>query len=111
VARLRAALAVGDAPLAHRIAHTLKGAAAMIEARGLRALALEAEQLLRAGDVASAPLLERLETELARVIAEVDLLLGPAAGVAASGKAVLADADLTRMRALLDVGDGSDQEV
>ena len=111
VAQLRAALAAGDAPLAHRIAHTLKGAAAMIEARGLHALALETEQLLRAGRVADAPLLERLETALARVIVEVDLLLGPATGVAASGAAVLADADLAGLRALLDVGDSSAQEV
>lgn len=109
--RLRAALAGGDATLAHRIAHTLKGAAAMVEARGLRALALEVEQLLRAGAPADALLLDRLDAELARVIAEVALLLAPAAGIPASGEAALAEADLANLRSLLDLGDSGAQEL
>lgn len=110
-ARLRAALAAGDATLAHRIAHTLKGAAAMIEARGLRVLAVEIEQLLRAGAPADAQLLERLEAELARVMAEVALLLAPSAGVPASSAEVLPEADLAHLRGLLDLGDSGAQDV
>ncbi|MGX9221660.1 Hpt domain-containing protein [Massilia varians] len=109
--RLRAALAGGDAMLAHRIAHTLKGAAAMVEARGLRALALEVEQVLRAGAPADALLLDRLDAELARVIAEVALLLAPAAGIPASGEAALAEADLANLRGLLDLGDSGAQDL
>lgn len=78
--RLRAALATGDTPLAHRIVHTLKGAAGMVEARGLHALALEAEQLLRGGAPADALRLDRLEAELAGVMAEIGRLLAPATG-------------------------------
>lgn len=111
VARLRAALAAGDATLAHRIAHTLKGAAAMIEARGLRALALEVEQVLKAGAPADAQLLERLDAELARVIGEVALLLAPAAGIPTASEAVLPEADLANLRDLLDLGDSGAQDL
>ncbi|MFN3789560.1 Hpt domain-containing protein [Massilia sp.] len=110
-ARLRTALAAGDATLAHRIAHTLKGAAAMVEARCLRALALEVEQLLRAGAPADAPLLERLEAELARVIDEVALLLAPSAVGPAASDATLAPADLAHLRSLLDLGDSGAQDL
>lgn len=78
-ARLRAALDGGDMPLAHRIAHTIKGAAAMIEARGLRALAVDVEGLLRTGASVDPQLIDRLEAELARVIAQVDGLLAASA--------------------------------
>lgn len=110
-ARLRAALAAGDATLAHRIAHTLKGAAAMVEARGLRALALEVEQLLKAGAPADALLLERLDAELARVIGEVALLLAPAASIPAASEAALPEADLANLRSLLDLGDSGAQDL
>lgn len=110
-ARLRAALGAGDGALAQRIAHTLKGAAAMIEARGLRMLALEVEQQLRAGAPAGAVLVDRLEAELRRVIAEVELLLAPAAGIPASDDAELRDADLARLRGLLDLGDSGAQDL
>jgi HPt (histidine-containing phosphotransfer) domain-containing protein len=108
---LRAALAAGDATLAHRIAHTLKGAAAMVEARGLRALALEVEQLLKAGAPADALLLERLDAELARVIGEVALLLAPAASIPAASEAALPEADLANLRSLLDLGDSGAQDL
>lgn len=111
VARLRAALAAGDATLAHRIAHTLKGAAAMIEARGLRMLALETEQRLRAGGPVDAILLDRLDEELARVIAEVALLLAPVGGAPAAGDVVLTEADLAHLCSLLDLGDSAAQDV
>lgn len=111
VARLRAAMAAGDATLAHRIAHTLKGAAAMIEARGLSVLALEVEQQLRTGAPADALLLGQLEAELGRVMAEVALLLAPGADMPASGEALLLDADLAHLRSLLDLGDSGAQDL
>ncbi len=109
VARLRAALDLGDLSLAHRIAHTLKGAAAMIEARGLRALAVEVEQLLRSGTHANAALVDRLEAELARVMAQVDAQIAAPGGVPAPIEAGLNDSELARLCALLDVGDSGAQ--
>ncbi|KFI05470.1 Hpt domain-containing protein [Massilia sp. BSC265] len=112
VAHLRAALAAGDDTLAYRIAHTLKGAAAMIEARVLRVLAMEVEQLLRAGRPLDAALLDRLEAELARVMAQVEsMVAGPAGGSPESGDMLLAEADLARLHSLLDHGDSSAQDV
>jgi HPt (histidine-containing phosphotransfer) domain-containing protein len=114
VARLRAAIEAGDGSLAHRIAHTLKGAAAMIEARALRVLAVDVEQLLRAGTPADAGLLDRMEAELARVVAHVDgLIAAPAAPAAPSGdagEAVLPDGELLQLCALLDLGDSGAQD-
>jgi HPt (histidine-containing phosphotransfer) domain-containing protein len=49
-ARIRDALAAGDAELALRLAHTIKGAAGMIEAAPLRDEAQALEQLLRDGE-------------------------------------------------------------
>ncbi|RZA33412.1 MAG: Hpt domain-containing protein [Lysobacteraceae bacterium] len=115
VTRLRAALATGDGLLSHRIAHTLKGAAAMIEARGLRALAVDMEQLLRAGAPADPRLLERLidqlGMELAQVMAQVDMLLtAPATVPAMAEETALREGDLARLGALLDLGDSSAQD-
>lgn len=112
-ARLRAAIAAGDIVLAHRIAHTLKGAAAMIEAGGLRALAVDVEHLLRAGaagDPQLPPLLARLEAELARVMAQVDMLAATPAVNSPAGEAALPDADMAQLCALLDLGDSSAQD-
>lgn len=111
VARLRAAIAAGDATLAHRVAHTLKGAAAMIEARALRAQAVEVEQLLRAGAPLEAVLLDTLETELARVVACVDsLIAAPAAAGGDGGEAALPEGELLQLCALLDLGDSGAQD-
>ena len=109
---LRAALAAGDLPLAQRIAHTLKGAAAMIEARALRQLAVEAEQQLRsgAGTGADARLLDRLDAELARVVAQADALLqAPAAQTVqvVEGVEALDAAQVERLCAMLDTGDSA----
>ena len=110
VARLRAAIGAGDLPLAQRIAHTLKGAAAMIEARRLRQLAAEVEHALRSGAGADPRLVERLGKELARVIAQLDVLLqAPAQPAGAAGEAV-AEADMARLCELLDTGDSAAQE-
>ncbi|MFC3471687.1 Hpt domain-containing protein [Massilia oculi] len=114
-ARLHAALDAGDAVLAHRIAHTLKGAAGMIEANRLRQLALEVELALKAGGAAPLALIAALDEELARVLAEVDALLAapemPAPAPASSPANLsttspAAREDLARLRDMLDLGDG-----
>ena len=102
--RLRAALAASDIVLAQRIAHTLKGAAGMIEATRLRQLALEVELALKAGGPATPPLVAALDDELTRVLAEVDTLLA-ASSTRESIQATDPD-DLARLRDMLDVGDG-----
>lgn len=113
--RLRAALAAGDLVLAQRLAHTLKGAAAMIEARTLRRLAVEAEQQLRSVAGADAQLLDSLDAELARVIAQAGVLLQ--APAQAHGKAepetveALGAAEVERLCALLDIGDSAALDV
>lgn len=74
--RIRDALAAGDLPLAQRLAHTLKGAAAMIEAVPLREASHAMEQALRHGDGDGDGGLEahlaRLEGALDRVMRELD---------------------------------------
>jgi HPt (histidine-containing phosphotransfer) domain-containing protein len=77
IERLRQALRDSDLPTAHRIAHSIKGAAASIGAERLRAVALQAEEQVRsrAFDAAHA-LTERMETafeELRAVIADCGL--------------------------------------
>jgi len=109
-ARLRAALAAGDMALANRIAHTVKGAAAMIEAHGLHALAMDVEEQLRANAFPEAQLVDRLEVELARVIAQMNALLAPVQDQAPVGEAPLADGDLARLGRMLDLGDGGVQD-
>lgn len=103
-ARLHAALAAGDTALARRIAHTLKGAAGMIEAARLRQLALELELALKAGSPPPPLLVTALDGELARVLAEVDTLLA-APDTPAAAQAAGMD-DLAGLRAMLDIGDG-----
>jgi two-component system sensor histidine kinase/response regulator len=72
--RIRDALAAGDLPLAQRLAHTLKGAAAMIEAVPLRDASQAMEQALRHGDGDGGleAHLARLEGALDRVMRELD---------------------------------------
>lgn len=109
--RLHAALDAGDTVLAQRIAHTLKGAAGMIEANHLRQLALDVELALKssaatpASPAALTTLIVALDAELARVLVEVDaLLVAPDEPAAA---ALPADPrDLARLREMLDIGDG-----
>lgn len=106
-ARLHAALEAGDTVLAHRIVHTLKGAAGMIEAARLRQLALDAELALKDGAVMAPQLVAALDGELARVLAQVDgLLAAPAVAVAVTAVAPTAAHDLARLRGMLDIGDG-----
>lgn len=115
--RLRAALEANDLPLAQRIAHTLKGAAAMIEARALRRLAVDAEQQLRSGATAIPELLDRLDAELARVMAQVETLLqapaqmdGKAAAEVDAEVTPLGAAELERLCGMLDTGDSAAQD-
>jgi HPt (histidine-containing phosphotransfer) domain-containing protein len=118
IARLQAAIAAGDTVLAQRIAHTLKGAAGMIEALPLRRLALEAELALKADGAAPPALIDALDCELTRVLVEVDaLLVAPAAAPlpvvsSTASPALPVDArDLARLRAMLDIGDGRAPEL
>lgn len=114
-AHLRKALGAGDLPLAQRIAHTLKGAAAMIEARLLRQLAAELEHALRASAGVDPELVERMDAELARVMAQLDVLLQRASKPGEESKGNLArspvsGADLARLCAMLDLGDSAAQD-
>ena len=114
IARLQAAIDAGDAVLAQRIAHTLKGAAGMIEALPLRRLALEAELALKTDGAAPATLIDALDVALVRVLGEVDALLEApdAAALPAVPSTLPVDArDLARLRAMLDVGDGRAPEL
>lgn len=124
-ARLRAALSMDgntrDAALAQRIAHTLKGASAMIDADLLRRRALALELALKEGnsDGAGLPaLVDALDAELARVLRQVETMLAaPEAAFAAAAAAAAAVAEpipepeLARLRAMLDIGDGRAPEL
>lgn len=108
---IHAALDGGDAQTALRLAHTLKGAAGMIEAVPLRREAQRLEQALRGGGD-PAPVLARLGEELARVLAELDAFAasmperhGGRSDAAPSAQAARGDA-LERLALLLDEGNG-----
>ena len=114
IARLQAAIDAGDIVLAQRIAHTLKGAAGMIEALPLRRLALETELALKTDGVAPATLIAALDAELTRVLVEVDRLpVAPDAhALSAMPSTLPVDArDLAQLRAMLDIGDGRAPEL
>jgi HPt (histidine-containing phosphotransfer) domain-containing protein len=108
---IRAALAAGDAELAQRLAHTLKGAAGMIEAKALQQRALALEQALRSGAGARATEMELMEAELGRVLAEGrQLVAGDGPAAARAGPTVPAPAPqdaISRLRELLDLGNGT----
>jgi HPt (histidine-containing phosphotransfer) domain-containing protein len=108
--RLHAALDAGDAVLAQRIAHTLKGAAGMIEAIHLRRLALEVELALKTGAAAPGPSIDALDAELTRVLVEVDALL-MAPDTSALAAPPVDARDLARLRDMLDIGDGRAPEL
>ena len=118
-AAIRTALADGDRPLAQRLTHTLKGASGLIEARPLHRQASALEHVLRAhSDHRGA--MDRLETELNRVLRELDKLLkitpgiqaAPALKPAAEVETPGRRADVFgQLRQLLDVGDGAAVEL
>jgi two-component system sensor histidine kinase/response regulator len=104
--RIREALAAGDLPLAQRLAHTLKGAAAMIEALPLREEAHALERTLRDGAGDPDAQLARLESALARVMRELDAVsMAPAVAQGGVPQRTHADA-LPRLHALLADGNG-----
>ncbi|MGJ7917341.1 Hpt domain-containing protein [Massilia sp. LXY-6] len=101
---IRDALARGDVQLAQRLAHTLKGAAGMIEAVPLRQAAQALEYALRQG-VDPVPQLARLGRALERVLRELDAAEGisPTPPVAQDGECGKV---LARLRILLEDGNG-----
>lgn len=108
-AALRRALAAHDTALAQRLAHTLKGAAGMIEAPALQAAALALEDALRGGRRDPGPLLQQLEAALAAVLRQLDdmdLKAAPPQVAVAAAAAAPANA-LATLRAMLDIGDGA----
>lgn len=106
--RLRDALAAGDLQLAQRLAHTLKGAAGMIEAVPLREAAQALERALRdgAGDIDAQ--LARLARSLDHVMRELEAVEGTApVQTVALQEAQQPQADaLPRLRILLADGNG-----
>jgi HPt (histidine-containing phosphotransfer) domain-containing protein len=125
-AGIRGALDAGDLAQAQRRAHTLKGAAGMIEAVPLRRHAQRLEHLLRAGGGAGIgsgayAVLEELRIELDRVLRDLDAVTAtlpprhdgiPAArqpaGTQDKGHA---DDAVERLTALLDEGNGDAVDV
>lgn len=110
---IRTALSDGDRPLAQRLTHTLKGASGLIEARPLHLQAVALENVLRA-HIDHRTAMDRLETELNRVLRELDKLLkntaAPTAAAAQQSFPRRADM-LERLRQMLDVGDGAAVEL
>lgn len=80
---IRLAVATGDLAAAHRIVHTLKGAAGMIGAHRLFDLASQLEESLRTQSLDLREKLASLITEFARVIQLLEVLLDgrPPSGV------------------------------
>lgn len=108
---IRSALAEKNAELAHRLVHTLKGAAGMIGARRLLALATELEETLRLHGAGERETLASLITEFDKVLHLLDVLLEgrapPGMAVQVPQRALLADAALLeRLLDLLSKQDG-----
>jgi PAS domain S-box-containing protein len=75
-ARLRAAVASGDAMTLAFLAHSLKGLGGNLMAEELRAQAAETEMAVKRGDPAQAELAERLATAAEHLLAELGRRLG-----------------------------------
>lgn len=108
---LRSCLARQDRDGAHRIAHTLKGAAGMIGARGVTGAAAAAETVLRTGEGGLDEALARLEAamqDLLALLAEVQAAASAAGTPGHSGRPLGDGAQLLReLDTLLDNGDGA----
>ncbi len=102
---IRHALAAGDVQQAQRLAHTLKGAAGMIEAVPLREEARALEQALRYGSGDHGWRLARLALALERLLRELDAAerIAPAQAMAQAPEGGNA---AVRLRALLEDGNG-----
>ena len=107
---IRAAHDQGETALALRLVHTLKGAAAMIEAVPLRRQADVVERMLHAGTGDVHGSLARLQDELERVLRELDVLattLSERRPAASTRRPARDDHDaLARLMTLLDEGNG-----
>lgn len=108
---IRVALEVGDRALAHRLSHTLKGAAGMIGARPLHQAASVLETALRTSSGNEPASLDALTPALNQVITVLDRLLSDAAPPVTPDKlprAAMADpALLAQLLDLLMNGDGA----
>lgn len=106
---IRHALDAGDGAQARRLTHTLKGAAGMIEARGLHAAALVLETALRDGAGGIDTLFAQLDAALAGVLRHIDAM---ALVEEETPRAAPAQGDnLGRLHAMLDIGDGAAVEL
>lgn len=110
-ARIRAAVDSGDTRLAHRMAHTLKGASGMISAHALHRLASALELELRSGAASRRAAIDALGAALADLLPAIALLLDaevaharpvPAPAALLPGRALV-----ERLAALLASGDGA----
>jgi HPt (histidine-containing phosphotransfer) domain-containing protein len=108
---IRSALGAADTTLAHRLAHTLKGAAGMIEAPRLHVAALVLEATLRdGGDTGLA--LARLDSALAEVLCELDTMnLLVDAAPSRAPVATVENGIIPSLHAMLDIGDGAAVEL
>ena len=71
------AVAAGDTEALYRSAHTLKGSVGVIAAPVVSELAFQLEQMGRSGDLStSAGSFAALDAEVARLVAELEALLG-----------------------------------
>jgi two-component system sensor histidine kinase/response regulator len=102
------ALDAGDASESRRLAHTLKGAAGMIEAPALYAAALALEHALRDGAGGIDALLAQVDAALHALLRELDAMVllaqetpPPAPVPAPPGNSV------ALLRIMLDIGDGA----
>jgi HPt (histidine-containing phosphotransfer) domain-containing protein len=111
VAPIAGALASGDLRLAHRLAHTLKGAAGMLSAHALHRHAGLLELALRKGDCATAAELDAVGAALGALLPAIDRLLGGKAvqAVPAAESAALPSDHLlvAQLAELLANGDGA----
>jgi HPt (histidine-containing phosphotransfer) domain-containing protein len=101
----------GNTQLALRLVHTLKGAAAMIEAVPLRRQADAVERALHDGASDIHGSLARLQAELERVLCELDTLASTLPARAAARPARSHPDVLRTLMALLDEGNGDAVDV
>ncbi len=109
---MRRAMSEHDARTAHRLVHSLKGAAGMIGARRLQERAAALEHAMRTDSADQRELLASLTPEFQRVLLLLDILLEgrPPAGmpVEVPSRTLLEDsALLSRLMELLSHGDGA----
>ena len=105
------ALEADDTELAQRLAHTLKGAAGMIEAQALHAAALALEDVLRGGKRDARTLLPPLDAALAEVLRELDAMEWVKQATPPPTPVPAPDNAMADLRTMLDIGDGAAVEL